>query len=119
MHYRFPTTPGVWHDDNFLDVLLLHFLEAKILKKFHLDGDDFKTVLLVMPDGRFFTKMDVVIEIVRLFGGVWKVFYALKIIPRPLRDSLYDFIAQRRYRIFGKSAYCALIPDRYKDRIIR
>jgi predicted DCC family thiol-disulfide oxidoreductase YuxK len=34
----------------------------------------------------------------------------LMIIPRPLRDALYTFIAKNRYRWFGKKEAC-MVPD--------
>ncbi|NND94296.1 MAG: DUF393 domain-containing protein [Flavobacteriales bacterium] len=37
----------------------------------------------------------------------WKWLVILKIIPRPLRDSVYNFIARHRKRIMGSTS-CAL-----------
>lgn len=38
------------------------------------------------------------------------------IIPRPLRDYLYDFVGQRRYRWFGKTETCWLPGPELKHR---
>jgi predicted DCC family thiol-disulfide oxidoreductase YuxK len=41
-------------------------------------------------------------------GGVWRVVSWVRILPRPLRDAVYDAIAKRRYRWFGKFDSCRL-----------
>ncbi len=89
------------------------------LSKRHLNSEDFDTVLLIFPNGSDAIKMDCVIEVGKILGGVWKLLYIFKIMPRKMRNALYDFVAQRRYKWFGKTPYCALIPEKYKDRIIQ
>lgn len=37
-------------------------------------------------------------------GGPWRVFGALRVIPRPLLDLGYRLVARIRYRVFGKVA---------------
>ena len=32
--------------------------------------------------------------------------YALMVIPRPIRDAVYDWVARNRYRWFGKRESC-------------
>ena len=45
-------------------------------------------------------------------GGFWRLISWLRIVPRPLRDAVYDAIAKRRYRWFGKFDSCRLpAPD--------
>ena len=36
----------------------------------------------------------------------WRIFGLFKIIPSPLIDSLYRFIATNRYKWFGQKEYC-------------
>jgi predicted DCC family thiol-disulfide oxidoreductase YuxK len=91
----------------------------RALKELNLNAENFETVLLIYPNSDVHSKMDVVIEIGKILGGIWKALYILKILPRKTRNKLYDFIAARRYKWFGKSEYCTLIPEKYKDRIIR
>lgn len=91
----------------------------KYLKEHDYDTEDFETVLLIMPDGRLYTKSDTVILIAGILGGLWHILRALKILPKSWRDALYDFVAQRRYKWFGKSDYCERIPPKYLERIIK
>lgn len=94
-------------------------LGQRALKELELDTENFSTVLLIYPNSNIYTKMDVVIEVGKILGGLWKTLYIFKILPQKIRNKLYDFIAKRRYQWFGKGEYCKLIPQKYKDRIIQ
>ena len=67
-------------------------------------------VLLRETDGRIFTRSDALIELTGVLGGIWKLAMVARLIPRPLRDAVYRWIADHRHRLMGKSATCAL-PD--------
>ena len=49
-----------------------------------------------------------VLHAVAILGGVWRAAAWLRIVPTPLRDSLYDAVAKRRYHWFGKFETCRL-----------
>ncbi len=48
----------------------------------------------------------------------WKLLYAGILLPRFLRDSLYDRIARNRYRWFGKRESCRLPSSEEKGRFL-
>lgn len=37
---------------------------------------------------------------------------SLLIVPSPLRDAVYDFVAKRRYKWFGKSTDCLVLKEK-------
>jgi predicted DCC family thiol-disulfide oxidoreductase YuxK len=39
---------------------------------------------------------------------LWRPLLVLSLIPRPIRDLLYDLIARNRYRLFGRYERCPL-----------
>jgi predicted DCC family thiol-disulfide oxidoreductase YuxK len=41
-------------------------------------------------------------------GGIWKLLYGFIIVPRFMRDAVYNFIARNRYKWFGKKESCYL-----------
>lgn len=56
--------------------------------------------------GQIFTKSDAVIEVMYLMGhGYFRLF---KIIPRWIRDGLYNLVAKNRYRIGRELDSCPL-----------
>ncbi|MBS1690428.1 MAG: thiol-disulfide oxidoreductase DCC family protein [Bacteroidetes bacterium] len=60
--------------------------------------------------GRIYEKSDAVLQTARLLGGVWSLLLIGHILPRFVRDSIYNFIARRRYRWFGKRDAC-MVPS--------
>ena len=53
---------------------------------------------------------DAVLAVLRHLGKPWSRLSVVMIIPTPLRDAIYRFIAHHRYRIFGKRQTC-LVPS--------
>lgn len=74
--------------------------------------------LLVVEGGRIRKDSDAVISIYERLGFPWKLARGFRVVPAPLRDLVYRFIARNRYRLFGRRDNCWLAPDRYRDRIL-
>lgn len=73
---------------------------------------DIDSVLLW--DGiKLHSKMDVVLTLSPFMRGRFKSFIALKILPKFVRNWIYDFIATNRYAWFGKKSSC-LLPSGLK-----
>ena len=53
-------------------------------------------------------RSDAILQILRDLGGFWRVVSWLRVIPRPLRNALYDRIARHRYAWFGRYEACRL-----------
>jgi predicted DCC family thiol-disulfide oxidoreductase YuxK len=89
-------------------------LAAGLLKRHGVDPKGLDTVYAVlnygMPDETLLAKGDAFLFFAKAIGGIWSVARAGKIIPRPVRNWLYDFIARHRYQVFGKSESC-MLPD--------
>lgn len=51
-------------------------------------------------------------------GGVWSLFSIFLIVPRPVRDLVYDLIAKYRYRWFGKRDSCMMPSPELKARFL-
>jgi predicted DCC family thiol-disulfide oxidoreductase YuxK len=67
---------------------------------------------------RVFVRSDAALRIVRYLGFPWKLALAGYIIPRSVRDYLYDQFAKRRYRWFGKYDTCPLPPPEVRARFL-
>ncbi len=82
-----------------------------LVAKHGLPADRLDTVVL-LQDGRAFERSDAALRIAAGLGGAWPVLGALRLVPRRLRDTIYDWIARNRYRWFGRRAECAVpTPD--------
>jgi predicted DCC family thiol-disulfide oxidoreductase YuxK len=70
------------------------------------------SVAVLTGDGRLLSRSNAILHICRRLGGVWSALgAAMAIIPRPIRDAVYDFIARIRYSVFGRrSETCPVVP---------
>ena len=87
----------------------------KVLRRHGFDPKDLDTLHVVenyeQPNERLLQRSDAVLQAARELGGHWSVIAAIaKIVTRPLRDIAYRFVAQNRYRVFGKYETC-MLPD--------
>lgn len=58
--------------------------------------------------GRVYTHSEAALAIARSLDGVWPLLSVFLLLPRPLRDAAYRFVARNRYRWFGKSETCRM-----------
>ena len=78
------------------------------LEKYSLPTTDFNSFIFIDND-KLYTKSTAALKVVREMNNYYKWLYILIVIPRPLRDLFYTFIAKHRYTIFGKNNTC-MIP---------
>lgn len=91
-------------------VQLLHMQDADPLQ--------LKTLALLDKE-KLYTRSTAVLRIARKLGGAWPLLYAGMIIPRFIRDSMYDWVAANRYRWFGKKESCWLPQPEWSERFIK
>ena len=95
----------------------------KVLRRHGFDPKDLDTLHVVenyeQPDERLLQRSDAVLRAGRELGGHWSVLAAIaKIVPRPLRDIAYRFVARNRYRVFGKYETCMLPNPDQRSRFL-
>ena len=81
----------------------------RLLLEAGLQPDALQT-LLVIRDGRSWQNTAAILRVLEALGWPWKLAWAGWIIPAPLRDAAYRWVATRRYRIFGRTDTCMLPP---------
>ena len=74
-----------------------------------IDTSKIDSIILVDPGIAYYVKSSAAIKIGREFGGGYKLLAIFEWLPRGFRDWIYDLIAKRRYRWFGKKETC-MIP---------
>jgi predicted DCC family thiol-disulfide oxidoreductase YuxK len=76
-----------------------------LLERHGLPLDAMDTVVL-MEGERHWLKSDAAIETARRLGGVYRLAVLLRVVPRALRDAVYDWVARNRYARWGKRDEC-------------
>jgi predicted DCC family thiol-disulfide oxidoreductase YuxK len=74
--------------------------------------------IILLQNGKAFERSDAALEIARRLTGLWPMLYSFKIIPRFMRDGIYNWIAKNRYRFFGKKDQCWIPTADLKSRFI-
>jgi predicted DCC family thiol-disulfide oxidoreductase YuxK len=74
--------------------------------------------LILLYRGRYYIRSSAALHTARLLSGLWPVLYAGMILPRFLRDAVYDFISRNRYKWFGKRSECMIPTPELKERFI-
>jgi predicted DCC family thiol-disulfide oxidoreductase YuxK len=78
----------------------------------------FDSVMLVDSTGAY-RKSDAVWRILARLGGPWRLVAGLlRVIPRPIRNWGYDFVARHRYRWFGRKETCRLPSADERERFV-
>ena len=74
-------------------------------KKFDIAFDVFNSFILI-DQNKVYTHSSAALRVLKYLGNGWQLFYAFIIIPEFLRDGIYNFIAKKRYKWFGKKDAC-------------
>jgi predicted DCC family thiol-disulfide oxidoreductase YuxK len=82
-----------------------------------LDPRASETVILEEED-RFRVRSDAALAILSGLGGAWRLTALLRVIPRPVRDAVYDVVARNRHRWFGRRAECRVPQPHERDRFL-
>jgi len=80
-------------------------LQSPIAEKLLGRRDDLESMVLVQ-DGKTYRKSTAALLIAKRLDGLWPALSVFLVVPRFLRDAVYDWIGRRRYRMFGKRDVC-------------
>ena len=88
-----------------------------LLAAHRYEGPELSSVILIR-DGRVYTKSDAALHVARHLQGSARWLRFALVIPRPIRDHIYDWVADRRYRWFGEYASCRMPSPALTKRFI-
>ncbi len=89
----------------------------EVLGTFGYSGKELSTIVLI-SDGKIHTRSDAALQIFKHLGGGWHLLRAFAVIPRPVRNAVYDWIARNRYRWFGKQDACMVPTPEIRSRFL-
>jgi predicted DCC family thiol-disulfide oxidoreductase YuxK len=82
-----------------------------------IDPQAVDSIILVEGD-RWYKESDAALRIAHGMSGAWRALGVLRLIPRPLRNAVYRWIARNRYRWFGKQETCWLPTPELRERFL-
>lgn len=66
----------------------------------------------------YFSESEVLFYVLKRLGGFWTLLLLFRVFPLSWTNGLYRFIAQNRYRWFGKYDHCPLPEARFRHKFI-
>ena len=112
------------HDphDRFRFASLQSNFAAAILLRHGANPSDLDTVYTVIdygqPTERLLARSDAILYLLKQLDGIWKVGNVGRLLPRVLRDGIYNIVARNRYRVFGKHESCMLPDPKHRDKFL-
>jgi predicted DCC family thiol-disulfide oxidoreductase YuxK len=88
-----------------------------VLKKYKLPSHELSSVILVEND-IIYTRSTGALKVAKQLSGGWPLLYMFIIVPRFIRDAVYNYVAKNRYKWFGKKQECWLPTPALKNKFI-
>lgn len=89
----------------------------EILLQFDNFNSDIDSIIL-LNKGEFYYKSSAVIRVCKILGGLYYFLFIFWIVPKPIRDYIYDYVAKNRYKWYSKRESCMLPSTKLKDRFL-
>jgi len=92
--------------------------EGRELARRHGIDPDAPDSFLFVEDGKAWPKSDGVLALVEHLSGPARLLKLGRVLPKALRDWLYDRLARNRYRLFGRKDTCGLPAPAQRHRFV-
>jgi len=89
----------------------------KLLQQYQLPVNNFTSFVLIQ-NGDVYTKSTGALKVAKQINGWWKLLYVFIILPKFIRDPVYNWIANNRYKWFGKKDECMIPTPELKARFL-
>jgi|GraSoiStandDraft_1057264.scaffolds.fasta_scaffold71678_2 predicted DCC family thiol-disulfide oxidoreductase YuxK len=90
---------------------------SELLKQFDLPVSQSNSFVLI-ENQKAYTRSTAALRVAKKLSGGWSILYGLLILPSFLRDPVYNLIAKKRYRWFGKRDECMIPTLEQKERFL-
>jgi predicted DCC family thiol-disulfide oxidoreductase YuxK len=93
-------------------------LGQRVLKAVGLPDDTFERTILLLDGEEVYFRSAAALRSLRHLRGPVRWLRPLLLVPASLRDPLYDIVARKRYRWFGRRVTCFAPTPETRDRFI-
>lgn len=74
--------------------------------------------MILLEEGRAHLRSTGALRTARYLRAPWRLAAAMLLVPRPLRDLVYGWVAKNRYRWFGKTESCRVPTPELRARFL-
>ena len=89
----------------------------QMLAHYHLPATEFNSFMLIEGE-KLYTRSSGALRMLKHLGGAWSLFYVFIIVPKFIRDAVYNWISRNRYKWFGKKNECWLPKPEWKEKFL-
>lgn len=90
---------------------------VKLLAQYNLPAQGMQTFVFI-ENNQSFTRSTAALRVCRYLYFLWQLMYGFIIVPRFIRDGIYDWIAKNRYKWFGQKSKCLIPTPEVRSRFL-
>lgn len=89
----------------------------QLIAKFNIDTAQTDSIILIDND-KAYVKSSAALRAARSLSSAWPLLYGFMIVPRFLRNWVYDYIAKNRYKWYGQRESCMIPTPELKAKFL-
>lgn len=92
-------------------------IAKKLLKGQAIQANDLSSFVFIENE-KVYSRSTAALRVCRYLTGLWPLMYGFIILPKFIRDAVYNWIAKNRYKWFGKKNECMIPTPEIKARFL-
>ena len=104
-------------NDVFRFAALQSEIGQKYISKFNIDPLDTDSIILIEGD-KCYIKSTAALHIAKSMSGGYPLLFGFIIVPRFIRNWVYDYVAKNRYKWYGKKESCMIPTSELKGKFL-
>ena len=90
----------------------------KLLRHTGIDKLNIDSLVYYHPGVEYQYKSGAALQILKDLGGMASLIYGFIVLPKFMRDPIYDYVARNRYEWYGRQAQCYIPTPELKSRFL-
>ena len=89
----------------------------KLLAQYDLPLNELNSFILI-ENNKAYTRSSGALRVIKKLKGLWPLLYGFIIVPKFIRDGVYNWVGRNRYKWFGKQDACMIPTPGLKARFL-
>lgn len=90
----------------------------QLLQQYNLSTSKFNSFIFIEA-GNIYTASTAALKVSKYLTALWPLLYGFIIVPRFIRDGVYNWISKNRYKWFGKKDQCMIPGPEIRSRFLQ
>ncbi|MBB4119168.1 putative DCC family thiol-disulfide oxidoreductase YuxK [Mesonia hippocampi] len=104
--------------DRFRFASLQSEIGRELIEERNLDPDKLDSIILINPGVAYYLKSTAALQIAKHLSGGYKLLSYFSFLPENFRDFIYTYVANNRYKWYGKKEQCMLPSPEIKAKFL-